>query len=131
MLGRFVGFVPSSVGGGLISRSQKLADVASSSSCRRVRYNVSAHAVSGGKKNGVEGDNGWGAADDKEEETLESARKALTDQFQREKDQIQNFDGYALQKLLKEKWGKSYDIQLKGTPWLNGQTLLTVNIMWK
>jgi len=66
-----------------------------------------------------------------EDDPVEMARRALAEQFQKENDQHENFDGYKLRDLLLNKWGRSYDIQLKGTPWMNGQTLVTVNIMWK
>ncbi|GJQ12163.1 hypothetical protein GpartN1_g3954.t1 [Galdieria partita] len=41
-----------------------------------------------------------------------------------------NFDGIQLRELLLQRYGLSYDIRLKVTPWFSGKYLLTANIMW-
>ncbi|GJD06760.1 hypothetical protein Gasu2_11560 [Galdieria sulphuraria] len=39
-------------------------------------------------------------------------------------------DGVQLRELLLQRYGLSYDIRLKVTPWFSGKYLLTANIMW-
>eukprot|EP00871_Galdieria_phlegrea_P003432 jgi/Galph1/408/GphlegSOOS_G5144.1 len=41
-----------------------------------------------------------------------------------------SLDGYKLRELLLQRYGVSFDIRLKVTPWFSGQYLLTANIMW-
>lgn len=68
--------------------------------------------------------------EDSGDDSVDNARKALAKQFEKD-EEAKKFDGYKLRDLLLERYGRCYDIQLKGTPWFNGKTLITVNIMWR
>jgi len=74
---------------------------------------------------------GAGTQDERERQRIDNFRQALARQMGLTDSDDRDFDGYALRDVLMEKWGRSYDIQIKVMDWIDGRRILTVNIMWR
>lgn len=76
-----------------------------------------------------------GDANPSESESLAAFRASLTASAAAEAAAAaaaaaESLDGYKLRDLLMERYGKSYDVTIRVSPWLNGKSILSVNIMW-
>jgi hypothetical protein len=67
------------------------------------------------------------ASRDNVEKFREKLERSLGEEKKNYRDTL---DGIQLRALLLQRYGLSYDIRLKVTPWFSGKYLLTANIMW-
>lgn len=76
-----------------------------------------------------------GDANPSESESLAAFRASLTASAAAEAAAeaaaaAESLDGYKLRDLLVERYGKSYDVTIRVSPWISGKSILSVNIMW-